>query len=145
MRRDSNVCRKYLPHLNICKVCNFFLFLLTEAKMIHLSTYTCKNAQETCNWDIAWRKLMRLLVVSVTNKKSMDGSGLFFRLWWNLQRTESWFCRRSSSCKKRKRNIKQKKLEEANEKNYNWLWLICYMLKFSCTLMDLLTLFIESI
>lgn len=139
MRRHSDVYRKYLPHLNICKASNFLLFLLTEAKVMHLSTYTCKNAQETYNWDIAWRKLMRLLVVSVTNEKTMDGSGPFFRLWWNIQRTESCFCWRSSICKRKKRNIKQKKLEEANEKNYNWLWLIWYKLKFSCTLTDLLT------
>lgn len=145
MKRESNVYRKYLPHLNICKVSNFFLFLLTEAKMIHLSTYTCKNAQETYNWDIAWRKLMRLLVVSVTNDKSMDVLVFSSDLDETCKGQKVVFAEGATAVRRKKKNIKPKKLEEASEKNYNWLWLICYKLKFSCTLMDLLTLFIESI
>lgn len=57
-----------------------FFFLLTEAQdNAYPSSNSCKNAQETLNKNMAWRKLMKLLIVCVTNEKTVDDSGFFLQ------------------------------------------------------------------
>lgn len=68
---------------NIKFLMSFFFFYWQKPKMMHLSINICKNAQKTFNYNMAWRKLMRLLVVCVTNKKTMEDSGLFLQALMN--------------------------------------------------------------
>lgn len=73
----SKVYRNYFPSVKERKLSNSFFFSWQKPKTMNLSSNSCKKAQETLNKNMAWRKLMKLLIVCVTNEKTLDDSGFF--------------------------------------------------------------------